>query len=147
MVSKCLLPRLVPAFVVLALPLIVAGQGQEAWDARLRSSIDANQIRENMRRLTLRPHHVGSAYDKDNAEWILAKFSEWGWDARDRDLRRAVPDPEGAAARDDRAAPLHGDARRAASGASIRRPTRSANSCPPTTRIRSTATSPARWYS
>jgi hypothetical protein len=43
MPNKRLLPRLVPAIVVLALPLIVVGQGQEAWDARLRSSIDANQ--------------------------------------------------------------------------------------------------------
>src|SRR6187399_2413610 len=52
MPNKRLLPRLVPAIVVLALPLIVVGQGQEAWDARLRSSIDANQIRETMRRMT-----------------------------------------------------------------------------------------------
>ena len=63
-----LVPRLLPVLVVLVLPLVVAGQGREPWDAQLRSSIDANQIRESMRRLTLRPHHVGSPYDKDNAE-------------------------------------------------------------------------------
>ena len=27
-----------------------------------------------MQRLSARPHHVGSPYDKDNAEWILARF-------------------------------------------------------------------------
>ena len=33
-----------------------------------------------MERLSARPHHVGSPYDKDNAEWMLARFKEWGWD-------------------------------------------------------------------
>ena len=31
--------------------------------------------------MSARPHHVGSPYDKDNAEWMLARFKEWGWDA------------------------------------------------------------------
>jgi len=92
--TKRLLPRLVPAFIVLALPLIVAGQGQEAWDVRLRSSIDANQIRENMRRMTMRPHHVGSAYDKDNAEWMLARFREWGWEAEIETFDVLFPTPK-----------------------------------------------------
>ena len=34
-----------------------------------------------MQRLTARGHHVGSAYGKDNAKWILARFKEWGWSA------------------------------------------------------------------
>ena len=36
-------------------------------------------LHDYMQRLSARPHHVGSPYDKDNAEWILAKFKEWGW--------------------------------------------------------------------
>ena len=103
----------------IALPLVLSGQSQDAVDARFRASIDPANIRENMQRLSARPHHVGSPYDKDNAEWMLARFKEWGWDARDRDLRRAVPDAEGAAARDDRADALQGDARRAAGRRSI----------------------------
>jgi N-acetylated-alpha-linked acidic dipeptidase len=35
-------------------------------------------LREYMRRLSARPHPVGSPYDKENAEWILSKFREWG---------------------------------------------------------------------
>jgi N-acetylated-alpha-linked acidic dipeptidase len=89
-----LVPRLLPALVVLVLPLVVAGQGREPWDAQLRSSIDANQIRENMRRLTLRPHHVGSPYDKDNAEWMLARFREWGWDAQIEQFDVLFPTPK-----------------------------------------------------
>jgi len=35
-------------------------------------------LREYMRRLSARPHPVGSPYDKENAGWILSKFREWG---------------------------------------------------------------------
>ncbi len=33
-----------------------------------------------MLRLSARPHDVGSAYDKDNAEWVLDQFKSYGWD-------------------------------------------------------------------
>ena len=35
-----------------------------------------------MRRLSARPHKVGSPYDKDNAEWILAQLKSYGLDAQ-----------------------------------------------------------------
>jgi len=31
-----------------------------------------------MQRLTAHPHNVGSPYDKNNAEWIAAKFKSLG---------------------------------------------------------------------
>ena len=51
-----------------------------AWDATYRSLTSASEIGASMRRLSARPHHVGSAYGRDNAEWIAARFKEWGWD-------------------------------------------------------------------
>jgi N-acetylated-alpha-linked acidic dipeptidase len=50
-------------------------------DETFRSMAEAENIKNNMQRLSARPHHVGSSYDKDNAEWMLSKFKEWGWDA------------------------------------------------------------------
>ena len=47
-----------------------------------------------MRRLSARPHHVGSAYDKENAEWILSKFKEWGWDAKIETFTVLFPTPK-----------------------------------------------------
>jgi N-acetylated-alpha-linked acidic dipeptidase len=47
-----------------------------------------------MERLSARPHHVGSAYDKDNAEWILARFKEWGWDAQIETFSVLFPTPK-----------------------------------------------------
>ena len=46
-----------------------------------------------MKLLSARPHHVGSAYDKQNADWILSKFKEWGWDAH-RNIRGSVSTPK-----------------------------------------------------
>jgi N-acetylated-alpha-linked acidic dipeptidase len=50
-------------------------------DERFREMTQAANIRSYMQRLSARPHHVGSPYAKDNAEWMLARFKEWGWDA------------------------------------------------------------------
>jgi len=81
------------ASLIVALPLVLTAQTQEPADARLRASIEPNNIRENMRRMTLRPHHVGSAYDKENAEWMLARFREWGWDAEIETFDVLFPTP------------------------------------------------------
>src|ERR1700690_2394451 len=47
-----------------------------------------------MQRLTARPHNFGSPYDKDNAEWILSKFKEWGWDAHIETFEVLFPTPK-----------------------------------------------------
>src|SRR5262245_35516012 len=52
------------------------------WEAKFRAIPDPANLRSYMQRLSARPHHVGSPYDKDNAEWILARLKEWGLDAR-----------------------------------------------------------------
>jgi N-acetylated-alpha-linked acidic dipeptidase len=67
-------------------------QGQ--WESKFREAISASNIRENMRRLSARPHHVGSPYDKDNAQWILSKFKEWGFDARIETFNVLFPTPK-----------------------------------------------------
>jgi N-acetylated-alpha-linked acidic dipeptidase len=51
-------------------------------------------MREYMKRLSARPHHTGSPYDKDNAEWILARFKEWGWDAKIESFDVLFPTPK-----------------------------------------------------
>jgi len=54
---------------------------QREWEAKFRAIPEPRNLRDYMQRLSARPHHVGSPYDKDNAEWMLAKFKEWGLDA------------------------------------------------------------------
>jgi len=53
----------------------------ERWETAFRALPAPANIRAYAEHLSARPHHVGSPYDRDNAEWILARFKEWGWDA------------------------------------------------------------------
>src|ERR687885_1371278 len=55
---------------------------QREWEAKFQALPSADNEREYMRRLTARPHHVGSPYGKEIAEWMLARFKEWGFDAK-----------------------------------------------------------------
>jgi len=58
-----------------------AARAEREWETKFRAIPKPDNMREFMKRLSARPHHVGSAYDKENAEWILSRFQEWGWDA------------------------------------------------------------------
>src|SRR5271156_4236007 len=63
------------------------------WEETFRQIPDTANLRENMRRLSARPHHVGSPYDKDNAEWILAQLKSWGLDAKIETFDTLFPTP------------------------------------------------------
>src|SRR6204780_1132830 len=67
---------------------------ESALEKSFQDGIVPGNIRENMRRLSARPHHVGSPYDKDNAEWILARMQEWGFDAHIESFRELFPTPK-----------------------------------------------------
>jgi N-acetylated-alpha-linked acidic dipeptidase len=54
---------------------------------------DAARMRAAMQRLSARPHHVGSTYDKENAEWILNEFKSYGWDAHIENFDVLFPTP------------------------------------------------------
>jgi N-acetylated-alpha-linked acidic dipeptidase len=67
--------------VAVLLPALLVAQSAPPPDAQLRDLIEPARIRSAVERLSARPHHVGSPYDRDNAEWLLARFKEYGWDA------------------------------------------------------------------
>src|SRR6201993_2201758 len=71
-----------------------SSQTERDWEAKFRAIPDPANLRENMRRLSARPHHVGSPYDKDNAEWILARFKEYGLDAHIETFNVLFPTPK-----------------------------------------------------
>lgn len=71
-----------------------SSQGERDWETKFRAIPDPANLKEYMRRLSARPHHVGSAYDKDNAEWILARFKEWGLDAHIESFDVLFPTPK-----------------------------------------------------
>ena len=58
-----------------------------------RAVPDPDSLREYMRILSARPHHLGSPADSVNAEWILNKFKSWGLDATIETFQVLFPTP------------------------------------------------------
>jgi len=71
-----------------------SAKAQREWEAKFRAIPSPDSLREYMRRLSAHPHHVGSPYDKDNAEWLLAKFKSFGLDARIETFDVLFPTPK-----------------------------------------------------
>src|SRR5689334_16090670 len=53
---------------------------QHALEAQFDAKVNRDNMRNWMQRLTSRPHHLGSAYDKDNAEFLASLYKSWGYD-------------------------------------------------------------------
>ncbi len=64
------------------------------WEMKFRSIPQPDNMRRYMERLSARPHHVGSAYDKENADWLLSTFKSWGLDARIETFDVLFPTPK-----------------------------------------------------
>src|SRR6266478_287582 len=69
-------------------------QTEREWENKFRALPNAQKQRDYMQLLSARPHHVGSLYDKQNAEWILARFKEWGLDAQIETFDVLFPTPK-----------------------------------------------------
>jgi N-acetylated-alpha-linked acidic dipeptidase len=67
---------------------------EQQWETKFRALPSADIDRENDRRLSAQPHHVGTARDKENAEWILSQFQSWGWDAHIENFDVLMPTPK-----------------------------------------------------
>jgi N-acetylated-alpha-linked acidic dipeptidase len=70
-----------------------ASATERQWEAKFRALPSADNLREYMRHLSARPHNVGSPYDRENAEWILAHFRQWGLDAEIETFYVLFPTP------------------------------------------------------
>ncbi|MGC1415748.1 MAG: transferrin receptor-like dimerization domain-containing protein [Candidatus Acidiferrum sp.] len=73
---------------------VESSRTEKQWEEKMRAIPEPDNIRDYMKRLSARPHHVGSPYDKDNAEWILAKYKEFGLDAHIETFDVLFPTPE-----------------------------------------------------
>src|SRR5512135_2428523 len=58
-----------------------------------RSIPDPARMRDAVKVLSAHAHHVGSPGDRENAEWILARFKEWGLDASVENFEVLFPTP------------------------------------------------------
>jgi N-acetylated-alpha-linked acidic dipeptidase len=67
---------------------------ERQWEEKLRAIPTPDNLHSYMQRLTARPHNVGSPYDKDNADWIAAKFREFGLDTHIEQFDVLFPTPK-----------------------------------------------------
>ncbi len=69
-------------------------QKQKALEAKFDAALKADNLRTWMKRLSARPHHVGSPYDNENAEFIAAQFRSWGFDTQIEQFDVLFPTPK-----------------------------------------------------
>jgi len=68
-------------------------QDDGAIEAAFDAGVSAQDQLDWLKTMSSAPNHVGSPHDKANAEFMLAKFREWGWDAHIETFEVLYPTP------------------------------------------------------
>jgi N-acetylated-alpha-linked acidic dipeptidase len=71
-----------------------SSRAERQWEEKLREIPSPENLRAYMQHLSARPHNVGTAYDKENAEWIAAKFKDFGLDTHIEQFDVLYPTPK-----------------------------------------------------
>ncbi|HXY25020.1 MAG TPA: transferrin receptor-like dimerization domain-containing protein [Candidatus Acidoferrum sp.] len=71
-----------------------SSRAERQWEEKLRAIPSPENLRAYMKQLSAHPHHVGSKYDKDNADWLLGKYKEFGLDAHIEQFDVLFPTPK-----------------------------------------------------
>ncbi len=79
-------------------PILGFTESQAAQQRELESKFDgylkAENMREWMKRMSARPHHTGSAYGKENAEFMADLFRSWGYETQLEQFKVLFPTPK-----------------------------------------------------
>lgn len=94
--------RLIAVSLLLTLPLAARqpifgfadSSKQHALEAKFDASLNRDNLRTWMKRLTARPHHLGSPYGKENAEYIASLFRSWGYETEIERFDVLFPTPK-----------------------------------------------------
>ena len=71
-----------------------SSRAERQWEEKLRAIPSPENLRAYMQHLAAHPHNVGTRYDKENAEWIAAKFKEFGLDTHIEQFDVLFPTPK-----------------------------------------------------
>ncbi len=95
------------AFLLAAAPLPAQKEGapllgfsaesaaaQRDLEARFDALLQASNLKEWAKRLSAHPHHVGSPWGKENAEFMAGLFRSWGFDTRIEEFQVLFPTPK-----------------------------------------------------
>ncbi|MBB6188601.1 transferrin receptor-like dimerization domain-containing protein [Rhodanobacter sp. MP7CTX1] len=67
---------------------------QQSLEQRFDAQLDPADLRDWLKQMSSQPNQVGSPHDKANADFMLAKFREWGWDAHIETFSVLYPSPK-----------------------------------------------------
>jgi len=67
---------------------------QAALENRFDAALSPYDLRAWLQRMSSAPNQLGSPHDKANAEWMLAEFKSWGWDAHIETFYALYPTPK-----------------------------------------------------
>jgi N-acetylated-alpha-linked acidic dipeptidase len=67
---------------------------QREREKQFDAAMKAENLRNWMKRMSARPHHVGSPYGKENAEFMAAQFKSWGYDTQIEEFHVLFPTPK-----------------------------------------------------
>ena len=67
---------------------------EHALEAQFDAKMNRDDLRNWMQRLAARPHHLGSDYDRQNAEFIASLFRSWGYDTNIEEFQVLFPTPK-----------------------------------------------------
>ncbi|HEX6890816.1 MAG TPA: transferrin receptor-like dimerization domain-containing protein [Chryseolinea sp.] len=67
---------------------------QRAAEEKFDSFLKQSNLDQWMKRLAAQPHHLGSAYGKENAEYMRDLFKSWGYEAKIETYKVLFPTPK-----------------------------------------------------
>ena len=67
---------------------------QHAIEAQFDAKLNRDNLRTWMQRMSARPHHVGSPYDKENVDYMAALFRSWGFETKVERFDVLFPTPK-----------------------------------------------------
>ena len=71
-----------------------AATTEQDLERRFDAQLDPAELRSWLKQMSSQPNQVGSPHDRANAEFMLAKFREWGWDAHIETFNVLYPTPK-----------------------------------------------------
>jgi N-acetylated-alpha-linked acidic dipeptidase len=67
---------------------------QRDLENRFDQALRPENLREWMKRMSSRPHHLGSPHNKTNADFIAQQFRSWGYDTKLEEFHVLFPTPK-----------------------------------------------------
>lgn len=87
-------PTSVTVDVISTLDAAFDAEAQRKLEQQFDSYLNPENLRDWMKHMSSRPHHVGSPWSKQNAEFVATKFKEWGYEAEIEQFDVLMPIPK-----------------------------------------------------